>query len=478
MNSQNLQYFQRKFLTIYFVVLLVSVSYAQQSNFFNYLPGRQLISFETTRDGGYIVNTWASNYLVTKLDSTGQVEWNYFNNQSNGVDSVNVLSDLKQTLDDGYLGVGSITYHGNDFDLIAIKFDKFGNVEWKNKFDVYFFDSFSNLIVESDTTYLVSGFFMDTNSSTNYGFITKLNSQGDTLWVKKYIPAVVLFGEPEYIKRVGNNYYLFGEWSNGISPNFMIQKIMKMDTLGNIQAIYPINDTASLALPYWKYWSVNDSIFHSYRGMQTSSGNYFYQITEFDLNGNKKSSNVSPLELANFDSDSTLIGMRFESSLADSIFIMGAKYNSGTTHNYGYLFKTHSSPFDEFVDFKRDKYNNVIVGGSYDPLGFGAQPYLARFVDTSFTAGLRINEKTNDEFIIFPNPSKDIITIKPPLSFHLFGRAYTYSLFDLMGRKVKSSQETINCGITISLSFLPSGLYFLKLASENKVISISKIIIN
>ena len=161
------------------LILIAFSAAAQQNPFLRYLPGERMISFECTRDGGYITITASNNYAITKLDSTGQIQWAYINNQFDGVDSINNLAQVKQTLDGGYIGVGSIEVN-NDYDMIAVKLDSLGNVIWKCRYDRVYLEGFSDLIVEKDSSFTALG--TDTSGSFTVR-ISKLGILTATKWI-------------------------------------------------------------------------------------------------------------------------------------------------------------------------------------------------------------------------------------------------------------------------------------------------------
>lgn len=457
-------------LTLFYSV----VCFAQQNNYFRYFSGDELSSFEPTKDGGCIVNCFSSNYLVTKIDSTGHTEWTYVNNQSNGQDSINGFSIVRQTLDGGYIGVGGLTPHGNDFDMIAVKFDNSGNVEWRKSFDVYIFDVFSDVFIESDTTYLATGSFQ--SATTAFNFVAKLNKFGDTLWTKKYSINALNFSQSEGIFKINNFYYLFGTGNDTIN-NFEVQRIIKYDTLGNLISIYTLNDSASLALKGGKFFSDNDSSLFSYVKMKTSAGIFYYQINEFDLNGNKRSSHLTSLTDASFDSDTTILGIEQSFIPQDSIFVLGENFNLNVRTKYGYLFQDNNNP-NEYKYFKRDKYGNILIGGSYDPNGFGQHPFIARFVDTSATIGFSNIEKSDESFLIFPNPANLKFVIKVSSDFIRNGNSYSFKIYNEEGKEFIRCNQIIKSEYDIDLTNFPKGFYFIRIDSSNKKAKIKKIIVN
>ncbi|MBK9672334.1 MAG: T9SS type A sorting domain-containing protein [Bacteroidetes bacterium] len=211
--------------------------------------------------------------------------------------------------------------------------------------------------------------------------------------------------------------------------------------------------------------------------MQTSAGVYYYQINKYDLNGNKIETHFTVLNEANFDSDSTIMGVELTYNPLDSIFVLGEDFNTLIRFKFGYLFQDKNLPY-EIKDFKRDKYSNILVGGNYDPDGFGLHPFIARFVDSVSAIGITTIEKTNDPFLLFPNPASDQVTIRPPADFISKGYSYSFRLFDESGKEIEVHNQKLFFDYTINLSHFPKGLYLIRILSNNQPISLKKIIIN
>ncbi len=166
-----------------------------------------------TADGGFIVvgETKSNNgdvigyhgnwdIWLIKLNSLGVLVWQnciggYYADRAN---------DLIQTLDGGFFITGSTNsndgdilgagYHGiagnNPSDLVGIKMDSFGNVEWIKCFGGTNDDVGTSVQQTSDGGYLCSGFSNSTNGDVvgNHGnydaWIIKVNSTGTLQWQK------------------------------------------------------------------------------------------------------------------------------------------------------------------------------------------------------------------------------------------------------------------------------------------------------
>ena len=93
--------------------------------------------------------------------------------------------DIIQTPDTGYVLLGStINYENNSTDILLIKTDSLGNVEWRKGIGRGYSDIGQN-IIRLDDGYVICGY---TNSMSQDWdiMLTKTDLNGDTIWFKNY----------------------------------------------------------------------------------------------------------------------------------------------------------------------------------------------------------------------------------------------------------------------------------------------------
>ena len=148
-------------------------------------------SVQQTADGGYVVAGEYGNghSWVRKCDSIGNLQWDYFD-----VDS-DVVFSIKQTADGGYiLAADAITIianvEGHNFEIT--KLNARGGMEWKKSYGGDgFFDSPRSIEITPEGGYVATG-VTDSNYSGNVGpsnglqdiWIIKLNAAGTLQWQK------------------------------------------------------------------------------------------------------------------------------------------------------------------------------------------------------------------------------------------------------------------------------------------------------
>jgi len=151
-------------------------------------------SIQQTMDGGYIVaggtqsfGAGGNDFLVIKLNSQGNVEWT---KTFGGVGGYESAYFIQQTIDGGYIVAGMAGVATNDCDILIIKLNSQGNVEWVKRFDMPATEDYDiaySIHQTSDNGYIVAGYTWSVYGSTWQDFlIIKLNSQGDIEWAKTF----------------------------------------------------------------------------------------------------------------------------------------------------------------------------------------------------------------------------------------------------------------------------------------------------
>ena len=156
-------------------------------------------SIQATQDGGYIVagestsnasgnitgtNNGLYDYLVVKLDASGNITWNKLLGGS-GVESA---KSIQQTQDGGYVVVGhssssasgNVTQINAGFeDVWVVKLNPAGTITWSKLYGGSQSDFATSVALTTDGGYIITGF---TNSSAS-GSVIGTNHGGFDVWV-------------------------------------------------------------------------------------------------------------------------------------------------------------------------------------------------------------------------------------------------------------------------------------------------------
>src|SRR6478735_7524117 len=161
---------------------------------------------EQTSDGGYITagttysndgdvsgNHGDADFWITKLGSSGNIEWQ----KSLGGSGADGATSIKQTPDNGYIiaGIsysndGDVSGNHGDADLWIIKLGSSGNIEWQKSLGGSLEDWAYSVNLTTDGGYIIAGYANsdDGDVSGNHGsadcWIVKLNNVGTIEWQK------------------------------------------------------------------------------------------------------------------------------------------------------------------------------------------------------------------------------------------------------------------------------------------------------
>ena len=196
------------------------------------IEGTAIESFDETENGNFIgggrkiisETVWPN---LIKMDQNGVQIWekNYiFNNYGYGN-----ISAVIQSLDGGYLLAGSL-YLSNNSDLLVIKTDANGDSLWTRILDVTDRDDEARTIIENNEGDIFVGGYLE---GITAGFLWKLSSEGDTIWLEKGTGScgygfrsfsksndnsiVSIFGDLEVnhsLRKFDDNYNI--EWTNAL----------------------------------------------------------------------------------------------------------------------------------------------------------------------------------------------------------------------------------------------------------------------
>lgn len=172
---------------------------------------------EPTADSGYIVGgSFASHFLVYKLDASGTKKWSRWIYSGTGVTTVNAV---KQTTDKGYIVAGSdfatsadsIGNHGIR-DFMITKMDSTGHAKWIKCLGGTSNEEAQSIEQTADGGYIVAGytFSNDGNVSGVHWYadywVVKLDTGGNITWQKclggnnyDYATSVVQTSDGGYI---------------------------------------------------------------------------------------------------------------------------------------------------------------------------------------------------------------------------------------------------------------------------------------
>jgi hypothetical protein len=144
-------------------------------------------AIDVTLDGGYLVGGFTTSYgavskdyFVVKLDSAGNQQWA----KRFGGSGEDVIRIVKATSDGKYLVAGFTHSFGTKGDIMIIKLDGGGNIEWQKRYGGSAFEE-PCCILEMPDGYII----LEQSASFGGGaeaWVFKIDANGDILWQKRH----------------------------------------------------------------------------------------------------------------------------------------------------------------------------------------------------------------------------------------------------------------------------------------------------
>ena len=175
-------------------------------------------------DGGCVfTGSWDSAFTV-KLSSTGNIVWLKKYASGNII-----LRDIKKSANGGYIACGSFV--DVNFDGYVLKIDSAGNLEWEKVYPSLFFKVFYSVEIAHDGGYILVGSKLNFSTDYSKGFVTKINSNGDTLWNRTF--SLDTLTSAEKIIKVNNGYLIGGNLRHVQMFNYSRMFFYRIDVNGD-----------------------------------------------------------------------------------------------------------------------------------------------------------------------------------------------------------------------------------------------------
>lgn len=252
-----------KGLVFLFFVLTNNVIYPQNNTFQKFYDNvNDISSLLITKNNNYFVlgdsyipqGQGATGIYLLKTDSAGNKIWSkYYSNNTDNLSGVTIIQS-----NDGNCVIGGmisrpIAHGETPLNIFLNKIDSNGDTLWWKRYgNPLLREYISSIIQTSDNGYLVAGFGQDTLYGPYLGFLLKVNSNGDSLWSKYF-----RIGESStyfnYIIRSFNNNYLILGTTDSLSLASQVftkcnivqvdstGKILLQQTLGDYGDYYPLS---------------------------------------------------------------------------------------------------------------------------------------------------------------------------------------------------------------------------------------------
>ncbi len=225
-------------------------------------------SINLTNDGGYILGgiTFPTEFSaaqgwVIKTGANGVQEWEL----TIGDDAHTVVNNIKQTIDNGFIVIGSSRSAGTyTDDMFLMKLDPVGNTEWTQYYGDVRQDEGADVLQASDGGYIAVGSQTSLSDDNKQVWLVKTDSDGSVLWDNTY-------GGPREDRGLSINHTLDGGFIiGGVYGNYeynMYQVLIPHDDA------YILKVTAEGILEWEQYFGGSNEQASQYCE-QTSDGGY------------------------------------------------------------------------------------------------------------------------------------------------------------------------------------------------------------
>ena len=376
-------------------------------------------SGQQTYDGGYIAAGWTKSFgpvtgvvhiYLLKTDSLGDTLW------TKTYDAHSTCYSVQQTADSGYILAGSILI-GFYRDIYLIKTDSLGDTLWTRTYGGAMGENTWSVQQNPDGGYIIAGSTESFGAGNFDIWLLKTDANGDTLWTKTYGGA---------------------SWDY----SFLVQQTPDSGYI-------IVGTTSSFAVGYCDVWllktdAYGDTIWtKTYGGAQ---GDWARSVDQTSDGGYIITGNTNSFGAGYYD-----------------IYII-------KTDTYGETIwtRTYGGPdYEGSMFVKQTPDHGYIIAGSTSSFGAGNSDIWLLKVepDTSGIVERRTVELYHSLPVVSPNPAKTYFTIQSSRP------AQRIEIYNTLGQLIR--EETLKEGNEtqkISLNDIVTGVYFLKIQNETKII--------
>ncbi|MCX7784699.1 MAG: PKD domain-containing protein [candidate division WOR-3 bacterium] len=192
-------------------------------------------SVQPTSDGGYIIvgataTYGSSDVWLIKTDSMGIEQWN----RIFGGTSDDYGYSVQQTADRGYIITGTTESFGaGGADIWLIKTDSLGNEQWRKTFGGTSDDYGASVQQTPDGGYILTGSITTGGANGTDVLLIKTNSTGNMQWNKNFHKNEEDYGME--VKRTADNGYIIVGWTYFVDNDNIDVWLIKTDVSGNMQ---------------------------------------------------------------------------------------------------------------------------------------------------------------------------------------------------------------------------------------------------
>jgi len=206
-------------------------------------------SVQQTSDGGYIVAGYTSSFgedgdiLLIKTDANGNIQWA----KTYGGESSERAYSVQQTSDGGYIVAGYTYSFGEGWkDIFLIKTDAKGNIIWTKTYGGEVDDGASSVQQTSDGGYIVAGYTASFGGSWYDIFLIKTDAKGKIQWAKTYGKTDDIHKEIPSVQQTSDGGYIVAGFTGSFGAGGVDIFLIKTDAKGNIGSCSIVQDASPI----------------------------------------------------------------------------------------------------------------------------------------------------------------------------------------------------------------------------------------
>jgi hypothetical protein len=445
-----------------------SLSIATDLNGNAYITGSfhmSTITFDTIT----LTTAGVQDIFIAKYDAAGNVLWAKRAGGTNFDEGTNITTDNDNVYLTGDFSSSSINFgstaltNSGGTDIFLAKYDSSGNVIWAKSAGGIYQDKPSGIKTDVAGSVFLSGFFSSTSISFGSSILTNADASGGTydIFLVKYDSS----GNLLWVRREGGNS---DDGADAIaidtSANIFITGSFSSPTITFGSATLMLGSTWGDIFTA-KYDSSGNPLWAKKAGGTYNQAAYGAST---DMNGNIYIAGAFQSDTCSFGS---IILTNASNTTDEDIFV--AKYDG--TGNVLWAVSAGGPPQDVPWDICTNALGNVYITGYFwsSTLSFGSNTLINGGPPTTgdmFVAKLDyitdISEQANfhDGLNLFPNPATNELRIQ-----NTEFKIDKVEIYDVIGQRVFNQQlNANNQQLTLNVSFLQNGIYFLRLKSNSK----------
>ncbi len=413
-------------------------------------------SFIRSLDGGYVFtcrsasndidvsgNNGTGDYWVVKLSDSFDIEWQ----NSYGGSAWETPYNIIQTSDGGYIISGRSSSNDGDVtgnhglsDIWVLKLDSGGNIEWQNSYGGSNSEHGGKVISTLDGGYVILSdtYSNDGDVSLNHGgsdvWIIKIDNLGVIEWEKSYGGSD--HEEAAFILQTNDGGFIFASETKSNDGDI---------TINNGVSDYWVVKINSVGLIEWEKsygGSENDYILFA---NQETDNSFLFSGSSYSNDGN--------LTENNGERDSWI----FKTTVEGVIIWQKSFGGSGNEEAHKALINEDSS----IITIGESNSSDGDVSLNYGDFDV----WLVQFSEN-----LSINDDNLVDFLIYPNPTDDIVTIKAEDLKEI-------TIYNILGKKVYFKELSGDSTANIDVSHLAKGVYTVVVSTSNQQ-EVKKLLIN